>query len=73
MDLRGRRVQFAIQDIYYPSPEAALAELHGADLLSGVVMDVSDTGSELSAFVVVKVEKLVPPVVIAVERIREVE
>ena len=71
MELRGRSVRFAIRDIYFPGPEAVLHELHGRDLLSGRIIDVSDSGADLDAFVVVKVEGLDSPVVVAANRIHE--
>jgi hypothetical protein len=70
MELKGRRVRFAIKDIYFPAPEAVLGELHGDDLISGQVVDVSDSGADPEAFVVVKVDTLDDPVVVSVERIR---
>jgi hypothetical protein len=71
MEPKGRRVCFAIKDVYFPAPEAVLGELHGNDLLSGQVVDVSDSGLDPEAFVVVKVDTLDDPVVVAVERIRD--
>jgi hypothetical protein len=71
MDLMGRRVHFAVKDIYFPAPEAVLGQLHRDDLMSGQVVDVSDSGLDPGAFVVVKVDKLDDPVVVSVERIRE--
>lgn len=71
MELKGRRVHFAIKDIYFPAPEVLLCELHGDDLMSGQVVDVSDSGFDRDAFVVVKVDQLDDPVVVSVERIRD--
>ena len=71
MELKGRWVQFAIRDIYFPGPDVVLHELHGGDLLSGQIVDVSDSGADPHAFVVVKVEGLESPVVVAVNRIHE--
>ena len=71
MELKGRSVQFAIRDIYFPRPEVVLHELHGGDLISGEIVDVSDSGEDQAAFVVVKVEGLENPVVVAVSSIHE--
>ena len=71
MELKGRRVHFAIKDIYFPAPGAVLGEMHGEDLMSGQVVDVSDSGLDPDAFVVVKVDNLDDPVVVSVERIRD--
>ena len=71
MELKGRRVCFSVKDIYFPAPGTVLDELHGDDLLSGHVVDVSDSGRDPEAFVVVKVDTLADPVVVSVERIRD--
>jgi hypothetical protein len=69
-ELTGRWVQFKVRDIYYPQPEQVLLELHGDDAMSGVVIDISDSGTEQNAFVVVQVDALSGPVVVAIERVR---
>ena len=71
MSLKGRWVEFTIRDIYFPGPEAVLQQLHGGDLLSGQVVDVSDIGADSQGFVVVKVEGLENAVVVAVDRVHE--
>jgi hypothetical protein len=70
MDLMGRWVSFAVRDIYLPAPEAVLMELHGHDVLSGEIVDVSDSGAERAAFVVVRIERLAAPVVVPADRTR---
>ena len=69
MELKGRCVQFAIRDIYFPPPETVLVELHGDEVMFGTVVDTSD-GPDAAAFVVVSVDALADPVVVAVDRIR---
>ena len=71
MELKGRSVQFAIRDIYFPGPDVVLHELHGRDLLSGQIIDVSDSGEDPDAFVVIKVDGLEGPVVVAADRIHD--
>ena len=68
--MRNRWVNFQISDIYNPDPYQILNELHGNDLLQGKVIDVSDSGTQLEAFVVVEVEGLRQPVVVPMNRIR---
>jgi hypothetical protein len=46
-----------------------LLDLHGNDLLTGKVIDVSDSGSHTEAFVVVEVEGMAVPLVVPVERL----
>ena len=67
--MRNRWVHFKIGDVYFPDPAKILRELHGEDLLQGKVIDVSDSGREEGAFVVVEVEGLAEPVVVPVARI----
>jgi hypothetical protein len=69
MDLRHQWVQFKIRDVYHPDPTKVLTDLHGNDLLIGRVIDLSDSGLQKDAFVVVEVEGLVEPVIVPVERI----
>ena len=69
MDLRDQRVQFKICDIYYPDSTQVLLNLHGADLLIGKVVDVSDSGMQREAFVVVEVEGMAELLIVPVERI----
>jgi hypothetical protein len=71
MAIVGRRVAFAVKDVYFPAPAAVLGSLHGDDVISGQIVDVSDSGRAHEAFVVVRVDGLEAPVVIAVEHIRQ--
>ena len=67
----GTRVRFAIKDVYFPAPAMVLGKLYGDDVMSGHVVDVSDSGAEADAFMVVKVEGIDEPIVVPVERVRE--
>jgi hypothetical protein len=69
MGLREQWVQFKIRDIYHPDPATVLNDLHGNDLLTGKVIDLSDSGSQKDAFVVVEVEGIEALVIVPVERI----
>jgi hypothetical protein len=69
-NVRNRWVNFRISDVYIPEPGQILTELHGKDLLQGKVIDVSDSGTQQEAFVVVEVEGLKQPVVVPMNRIR---
>ena len=69
MDFRDQWVQFKVCDVYYPDPTQVLLDLHGNDVLTGKVVDVSDSGSHTEAFVVVEVEGVAVPVVVLVERL----
>jgi len=69
MDLRDQRVQFKIRDVYHPDPTKILIDLHGDDILTGKVVDLSDSGMEKDAFVVVEVEGIAELVIVAAARI----
>lgn len=71
MELNGRWVRFAIQDIYFPGPDVVLPQWQGDDLLCGQIVELSDSGADRSAYAVVQVNGLDCRVVVAVERIRE--
>jgi hypothetical protein len=71
---RGEPVEFFVRDIYLPDPAAILAELHDGDRLKGKVLDLSDDArDDGSAFLVVEVEGLRDPCIVAVERIQPPE
>jgi hypothetical protein len=71
MDLRNHRVHFKIRDIYHPDPATVLLDLHGNDLLSGTVIDLSDSGLQKDVFVVVEVDGLENLMIVPVERVFE--
>jgi hypothetical protein len=67
--LRGRFVRFHIRDIYLPQPSLVLDELHGGEVLEGKVVEVSDGGKDGSTFVVIEVDGLQQPCILAAERV----
>lgn len=72
MGLRNRCVHFRIRDVYFPDAQTLLMELYGNHLLQGKVIDISDSGMQEGAFIVVKVEgvkEIRQPVIVPVERI----
>jgi hypothetical protein len=72
MHLRDRWVHFRIRDVYHPDPAQVLIDLHGNDVLRGKVIDLSDSGLQVDAFVAVEIEGLRQAVIVPVERILEV-
>ena len=70
MELKGRRVAFAIRDIYIPTPDVILADLHGDDVIAGEIVEVSNGGGDAAAYVVIRVDALTQLVVVPVARIR---
>ena len=67
--LKGRYVQFRVRDVHIPEPSVVLDELHGGEVLEGRVVDLSDSGTEAGTFVVIHVDGLHQPCILAVERI----
>ena len=70
--LRGSVVQFRVRDIYLPQPFVILDELHGGDVLKGKVVEVSDGGRDGKAFVVIEVNNLRQPCIVAVDLVEKV-
>jgi hypothetical protein len=71
VDLRNRRVHFKLRDIYHPDLTQVLMELHGEDVLTGTVVDMTDSGLQVGAYIVVEVEGIKEPVIVPVEQILE--
>src|SRR5688500_13636091 len=69
MDVSNQRVQFRIRDVYHPDPTQVLHDLYGDDLFTGKVVDLSDSGMQKDAFVVVEVEGMAALMIVPVERI----
>jgi len=69
MELRSRWVQFKICDVYIPDPQKLLIELHGDDLLQGKVIDLTDSGTQKEAFIVVEVKGIEQPVIVPAKRV----
>jgi hypothetical protein len=67
--LKGRQVQFLVDDIHLPEPAVVLRQLHAGEVLSGTVVDLSDGGIDGRVFVVIEVQGLQNPCVLAAERI----
>jgi hypothetical protein len=69
MDVKDQIVQFRIRDVYHPDPNQVLLDLHGDELLTGKVVELSDSGMQREAFVVVEVEGIAELMIVPVERI----
>jgi hypothetical protein len=64
-------VQFRIRDIYLPDPQEVAVALCGDLLLRGRVIDQSDGGPQ-GRFLVIAVEGLERPMVVAADRVSDV-
>ena len=69
MDWINQRVHFKIRDVYHPDPMKIMADLHGNDLLTGKIIDLSDSGMQKNAFAVIEVEEIQELLVVPIERI----
>jgi hypothetical protein len=69
MDWINQRVHFKIRDVYHPDPIRILVDLHGNDLLTGKIIDLSDSGMQKNAFAVIEIEDIQELLVVATERI----
>jgi hypothetical protein len=56
MELQDRWVHFRIADVFEPTPQQLLFELHGEDVLQGVVVATSDSGQANGTFAIVHVD-----------------
>jgi hypothetical protein len=69
MDWIDQRVRFKIRDVYHPDPMKILSDLHGDDLLTGKILDLSDSGIEKDVFAVIEVEVIQELLVVPIERL----
>jgi hypothetical protein len=69
MDWINQRVHFKIRDVYHPAPTKILTDLHGNDILTGKIIDLSDSGMQKNAFAVIEVEGIQELLVVSIERI----
>jgi len=69
VDLKDHTVNFRICDIFYPDCQQILFQLHGNDVLQGLVVDLSESGLVDGSFVEIDVEGLAEKVIVPLERI----
>lgn len=56
--LMNRFVRFKVSDVTIPGPQAVVTELYGGDIVQGKVVDITESGTQEQAFIVVKVEAM---------------
>jgi hypothetical protein len=69
MDWINQRVHFKIRDVYHPDPTKIMTDLHGNDLLTGKIIDLSDSGLQKNAFAVIEVEGIQELLVVPIAQI----
>jgi hypothetical protein len=62
-------VRFRARDIYIPDPQEVLNELYGNNILQGKVVDLTDSGAQGKAFVVVEVEGMKNFLIVPIEKV----
>lgn len=65
----NQRVRFKIRDVYHPDPAKIMLDLHGNDLLTGKIIDLSNSGMQKDAFAVIEVEGIQDLLVVPIEQI----
>ncbi len=68
-ELKGRHVRFRLRDLHLPDPATVLDQLHGDEVLEGSVIDTTADVSTGGVYVVIAVDGLPQPVILAAERI----
>ena len=71
-NVHKRLVNFKVTDVYHPDPNQLLRELHGDDLLQGVLLDISQGPTADANYAVVKVDGLATPVIVSLQNVMEV-
>lgn len=69
--VRDKLVNFRIIDAYHPKPDQLLRELHGEDVLQGIVVDISQGASLETSFAVIQVDGLLSPVIVSLNHLVE--
>lgn len=72
VNLINRRVSFKFLDIYIPTPLDVFLQLHREDTLEGIVIHLSDDGTQEGQFVVVTVKGVTNPVIVPAHCVSEV-
>jgi hypothetical protein len=68
-NLKHRLVRFRARDIYISDPQEVLNELYGNNILQGKVVDLTDSGAQGKAFVVVEVEGMKNFLIVPIEKV----
>ncbi|HEY7531176.1 MAG TPA: hypothetical protein VH681_00175 [Nitrospiraceae bacterium] len=67
--LLNRFVRFKVSDVAIPSPQEVVNELYGGDIVQGKVVDLTESGSQERAFIVVKVEGMKEFLILPAEKV----
>ena len=67
--LLNRFVRFKVSDVTIPAPQTVVTELYGGDIVQGKVVDITESGTDEQAFIVVKVEALKDFLILPAEKV----
>ncbi|MEQ1545843.1 MAG: hypothetical protein ABL924_12470 [Methyloglobulus sp.] len=64
-------MKFRVSDIYFPDPQEVVKDLYENKVLDGKVVDLSDSGKQEDAFVVVQVEGVKKFLIVPIDKVEE--
>lgn len=67
--LLNRFVRFKVSDVTIPGPQEVVNELYGGDIVQGKVVDITESGAQEQAFIVVKVEGMNALLILPAEKV----
>ena len=67
--LMNRFVRFKVSDVTIPAPQTVVTELYGGDIVQGKVIDITESGTDEQAFIVVKVEAMKDVLILPAEKV----
>lgn len=67
--LMNRFVRFKVSDVTIPAPQTVVTELYGGDIVQGKVVDITESGTQEQAFIVVKVDAMKDFLILPAEKV----
>jgi hypothetical protein len=67
--LMNQVVRFKLSDVTVPAPQTVVTELYGGNIVQGKVVDVTRSGTDEQAFIVVKVEAMKDFLILPAEKV----
>lgn len=67
--LLNKFVRFKVSDVTIPAPQTVVTELYGGDIVQGKVVDITESGGQEQAFIVVKVEAMKDFLILPAEKV----
>lgn len=67
--LMNQLVRFKVSDVTIPASQEVVNALYGGDIVLGRVVDVTESGTEKQAFIVVKVEAMKDVLILPADKV----